>query len=190
MPEGELRITEHIGQQYTRRYIGEDGFKAYYIQNKERIDESIKKMFLYSELFYTGKVGNNPVSNFYKNGNNCMVVDKNNTALVTIFKFDFGTASDDANLRILDILLEDLKDINEQYEQTKENNEERIAEFQCDIMEEEQRISDYKDSIEESKNRIESFKAQLKVRQNEIEAVKKKVNRLQEQIVGKGLHGK
>ena len=91
--EENLEFTEHVLERYVERTMNKTGneIKQFLAQNEEQVKQQIIKLYQYSEPFWFGKIKDHNLTYFRINKNGwVLVVDKNQTKLITIYKVDLG----------------------------------------------------------------------------------------------------
>ncbi len=88
-----VNITKHFGLRYIERIKqikDKNERKVYYTKNQEKITEDANKMLEMSEFVWMGQLGDNITRKFFINGNIILVADTDETALITLYKTDYG----------------------------------------------------------------------------------------------------
>ena len=88
-----IEFTQHVLERYVERTMNKTGneIKQFLVQNEEQVKEQILKLYQYSEPFWYGKNKDHNYTYFRINKNGWLiVVDRNKTKLITLYKIDLG----------------------------------------------------------------------------------------------------
>ncbi|PDZ55752.1 hypothetical protein CON15_19625 [Bacillus cereus] len=130
-----VNITKHFGLRYIERIKqikDKNERKVYYTKNQEKITEDANKMLEMSEFVWMGQLGDNITRKFFINGNIILVADTDETALITLYKTDYGFP-EKANRAVAKELLEKLYELKIDLEQAKEEAEEQVDKVELEI---------------------------------------------------------
>ena len=92
-----IEFTEHVLERYVERTMDKSGneIKQFLAQNEEQVKQQILKLYQYSEPFWYGKNKEHNYTYFRINKNGWLiVVDRNKTKLITLYKIDLGLGED------------------------------------------------------------------------------------------------
>ena len=95
--EENIEFTEHVLERYVERTMNKSGneIKQFLAQNEEQVKEQLLKLYQYSEPFWFGKIKDHNSAYFRINKNGWLiVVDRNKTKLITLYKIDLGLGED------------------------------------------------------------------------------------------------
>lgn len=144
-----IEFTDHVLERYVERTMNKTGneIKQFLAQNSEQVKQQILKLYQYSEPFWYGKNKDHNYTYFRINKNGWLiVVDRNKTKLITLYKIDLGLG----------------EDFNKQY----------ISEMIKFVSEKNQEIENdktvYDTTITETNNTIEDLKSQNNLLQAQI----------------------
>lgn len=130
-----MKYTEHSLLRYCERLKDRDrgiDAKQYLISNKQMIQEHIEKLFLSSELLYSGKLGATDRASIDLFGNKngwIFIVDPKDNTIITLYKIDLEVGDDDFNKLYIEKAFQTLKDKVTQHVEMCEKIEGEIKEF-------------------------------------------------------------
>lgn len=137
----ELEFTQHVLERYVERAMGKVGseIKQFLAQNEQLVKDQIMKLYQYSEPFWEGKNKEHNYTYFRINKNGWLIViDKNKSKLVTLYKIDLGLG-EDFNKEYIQAMTENVKELNTQieesrnsYSEVKEQNDKTIEELKTE----------------------------------------------------------
>lgn len=145
-----IEFTEHVLERYVERAMNKTGneIKQFLAQNEEQIKQQILKLYQYSEPFWYGKNKDHNYSYFRINKNGWLiVVDRNKTKLITLYKIDLGLG-ENFNKRYISEMIQFVTKANIEIENAK---------------------SKYNDEVTENNNVIDELKQQNKLLQSQID---------------------
>lgn len=137
-PLNEMTFTNHIIDRYVERTMGKTGneLKQFVAQNSDQVKEKILKLYEYSELLWYGKIKEHDFTYFTINRDGwVIVIDKNQTKLVTIYQVDLGLGVDFNKQYIAEIKqyveteMKNIEDLQFKYEEMVEENTKTINNF-------------------------------------------------------------
>lgn len=136
----EIEFTQHVLERYVERAMGKAGneIKQFLAQNEQMVKDQILKLYQYSEPFWEGKNKEHNYTYFRINKNGWLiVVDKNKTKLVTLYKIDLGLG-EEFNKEYIKAMIKNVNKLNNQIEsnknsylEIKEKNDEIIEELKA-----------------------------------------------------------
>ncbi len=88
-----INIKKHFYERFVERVVGITDRQAMQIHiatEKEKLTKDILAMFEHAVFVYRGQIGNNFTCNFYMRDHMIMIADSQNSALITIYKCDYG----------------------------------------------------------------------------------------------------
>ena len=154
----------------------------------DKIVEDINKMIIYGQLLYSGKSLLDPKSpitiDIYNNGLWVVIVDKNKNHIITLYKIDLG-AGDDLNKEFYNILMKQLNNTKEEYENKSIQHLEEIDNIKDEIEQNNLTIADYKRRIKLLEEINESKKAQTVVLNHQIELAENNIRDVIAKMIGK-----
>lgn len=145
-----IEFTEHVLERYVERTMNKTGneIKQFLAQNEEQVKQQILKLYQYSEPFWYGKNKEHNYSYFRINKNGWLIViDKNKTKLITLYKIDLGLG-ENFNKQYISEMIQFVEKANIEIENAK---------------------SKYNDEVTENNNVIDELKQQNKLLQSQID---------------------
>lgn len=145
-----IEFTEHVLERYVERTMNKTGneIKQFLAQNEEQVKQQILKLYQYSEPFWYGKNKEHNYSYFRINKNGWLIViDKNKTKLITLYKIDLGLG-ENFNKQYISEMMQFVEKENTEIENAK---------------------SKYNDEVIENNNVINELKQQNKLLQSQID---------------------
>lgn len=161
MPLEKIEFTQHVLERYVERTMNKSGneIKQFLAQNLDQVKEQILKLYQYSEPFWYGKNKDHNYTYFRINKNGwVIVIDKNKTKLVTLYKIDLGLG-EEFNKEYIMAMTEKIR----QEMQDIDNNR---SSYETKIKENDEVINDLK-----SHNNL--LQSQIKVNNDTIELLQK-----------------
>lgn len=166
-----MDITNHAKERYVERIkgiLGKNEIKQYIVQNEDKIEEHILKLYEYSEKIFTGQIGGDKTTkDFHLNGDICLVVGDD--CIRTIYKINFAFP-EKTRLMVIEDLKQEIIRIKDEI-----NNEKQIVDAkrqECDI-----KIQQAKQEIKALKESIEIKEDEIKIYESEKELLNKKIRR-------------
>lgn len=156
-----IEFTQHVLERYVERTMNKTGneIKQFLVQNEEQVKEQILKLYQYSEPFWYGKNKDHNYTYFRINKNGWLiVVDRNKTKLITLYKIDLGLGEEFNKQYISEMkkLVENITiEIEEEKNQWAEKNEKNNK------------------AIEEMKAQNNLLQAQIKLNNDTIDILEK-----------------
>lgn len=163
-----INCTKHSLQRWVERVIGIETKlerDAYVTEMQEQLKVDMNKTLDYAMFVYKGQIGDNITRNYYLKDEIVIVTDTVNSAIITVWKIDFGFTGD-LNLTIAKRLVKEIHDLNAQKEEvefkklleyevlsdslSKLNEDERLLKEQLKI------ISDKRKSVETAKKELDN----------------------------------
>lgn len=157
----DIEFTQHVLERYVERTMNKTGneVKQFLAQNEDKVKEQILKLYQYSEPFWYGKNKNHGYTYFRINKNGWLIViDKNKTKLITLYKIDLGLG-EDFNKQYIAEMKKLVKMKNEDIENEK--------------IELDKRIEENTKTIEELKSQNSLLQSQIKINNETIEILEK-----------------
>jgi len=156
-----MNITNHGLKRYAERFkkIERNELERDIIINKELYTEELNKMFGFSKLLHTGKFNEtNENTNYYIVDNIILVIDLNNTKIITLYRIEFGFGRE-VDKNILFGLLKELDNAETEYleamdivKEQKNDMEYKILSLEEDISSTIELLNTLKLSLSELKN--------------------------------------
>ncbi|HDR4373513.1 hypothetical protein QUF96_03190 [Bacillus bombysepticus] len=114
-----MNVTKHFKRRYAQRIKnvkGKEEISLFVTTNQDKISEDAKKMMEHAIFIWKGQLGETNITrNFYINGDIILVADTDNTALVTLYKTDYGYPAK-TNRMIAKDLLENIQGLSAELE--------------------------------------------------------------------------
>lgn len=157
----DIEFTQHVLERYVERTMNKTGneVKQFLAQNEEQVRQQILKLFQSSEPFWYGKNKNHNYTYFRINKNGWLIViDKNKTKLITLYKIDLGLG-EDFNKQYIAEMKKLVKMKNEDIENEK--------------IELDKKIEENTKTIEELKSQNSLLQSQIKINNETIEILEK-----------------
>ena len=126
-----MNITNHGLKRYAERFksVLKNELEVDIVVNKDLYIEELNKMFSFSKLIYTGKFNEtNENTNYYTVDNIILVVDLNNTKIITLYRIEFGFGRE-VDKNILVGLLKQLDDAETEYIKAMEVTKEKQSDL-------------------------------------------------------------
>lgn len=145
-----IEFTEHVLERYVERTMNKTGneIKQFLAQNEEQVKQQILKLYQYSEPFWYGKNKEHNYTYFRINKNGWLIViDRNKTKLITLYKIDLGLG-ENFNKQYISEMMQFVEKENTEIENAK---------------------SKYNDEVIENNNVINELKQQNKLLQSQID---------------------
>jgi len=156
-----MNVRNHFLERYCERILNmedKNEIKQYIVQNRDRLISECLKMFEHAEYIYSGQLWDNVTRNYYIRDNIILVTDTNNSALITLFRCDFGFP-EKTNRSIV----QDLKDEIRVKQDELKNVEDEISifieqkQYELDVIEKQLNIiEDQKKLLEQKRDLIKS----------------------------------
>lgn len=89
----QINIKKHFYERFVERVMGitdKVEIMRHINEHRDKLANDINKMFEYAVFVYRGQIGNNITMNFYMRDHMIIIADTQNTALITIYKCDYG----------------------------------------------------------------------------------------------------
>lgn len=156
-----IEFTQHVLERYVERTMNKTGneIKQFLAQNEEQVKQQILKLYQYSEPFWQGKNKDHNYTYFRINKNGWLIViDKNKTKLITLYKIDLGLG-EEFNKQYISEMKKNVDILNEKIETAKTDYNDKV-------------LSNNK-VIEELKDQIKLLQAQIKSSNDTIELLEK-----------------
>ncbi len=157
----DIEFTQHVLERYVERTMNKTGneIKQFLAQNEEQVKQQILKLYQYSEPFWQGKNKDHNYTYFRINKNGWLIViDKNKTKLITLYKIDLGLG-EEFNKQYISEMKKNVDILNEKIETAKTDYNDKV-------------LSNNK-VIEELKDQIKLLQAQIKSSNDTIELLEK-----------------
>ena len=184
-------VSQHAKERYSERIMEKDtriSVVQFMTDHDDKIVEDINKMIIYGQLLYSGKSLLDPKSpitiDIYNNGLWVVIVDKNKNHIITLYKIDLG-AGDDLNKEFYNILMKQLNNTKEEYENKSIQHLEEIDNIKDEIEQNNLTIADYKRRIKLLEEINESKKAQTVVLNHQIELAENNIRDVIAKMIGK-----
>lgn len=154
----EIRITDHCLKRYAERVMDRPiiGLEA---ENKAK--NEIKKLYLSSELYYTGVIGksNNVVQVRCNKNGWTFIIDKEGKTIITLYKVDLMVDSDEVNQLYVDKALAKITNLKEVYEQSINSALEEEIKYNDELSKIDREINEYENTVKSLKARREAVKS-------------------------------
>jgi hypothetical protein len=174
-----MNITKHARKRYTERIKGitTKDEVAYYMNNNEQIiTESILKMFEHSTRTWRGQLGDNVTRNYYLASDIVLVTNTDDSAIVTLYKVDFGFPAE-TNHKVVNDLIEKIRVLEEYNEEElgKAMEDEKKLEFE--VYHDNLELEILQKQIEDVKNRIKAKQEMIKVHKNKTSSIENEIKK-------------
>lgn len=185
-PLEKIEFTNHILERYVERTMNksENEAKQFLAQNSEQIKEKILKLYEYSEPFWCGKTKDHDFTYFTINRDGwVIVIDKNKTKLVTIYRVDLGL-SKEFNKQYINEIKEYVEKEFTEIELVKKDYNIHVAENNAKInaLKEENKV--IQAELEQNNNRIKLLEMEKDVELKSIALKEKDLHRKIEKFIG------
>ena len=154
----EIRITDHCLKRYAERVMDRPiiGLEA---ENKAK--NEIKKLYLSSELYYTGVIGksNNVVQVRCNKNGWTFIIDKEGKTIITLYKVDLMVDSDEVNQLYVDKALFKITSLKDAYEKAVNSAIEEEIKYNDELSTIDRQITDYENTIKTLKARKEAIRS-------------------------------
>lgn len=156
-----MNVTKHAIKRYVERIdgISKEEVGGYISVNETRIHSNIETMYEHAQLIWRGQLYDNITRNYYLNKDIILVTSTDNSAIITLYRIDFGFPTH-TNRSVISDLREHIMELQEEYEEAEQQlQEEKDAlDHQIDFLDKQIKIM-----LEQ----VESLKAQHKVKTDE-----------------------
>ena len=167
-----MDITNHCKRRYAERIKNINNsveVKEYISLNSDQIEKDINKIFEHAQFIATSQVGGDKTSkNFYISDNVILVVNTEDTAIITLYKVDFGFP-DRTNRAITKDLLEEIAKLNNKLQQENNSIDKYVGSKKLDI-------DNWNNEIDCLQEQISSFKRKIKIAEADIDEKRKSTN--------------
>lgn len=159
-----VNVKNHAKQRYIERIVGvtdQMEWKRYLAVNDAQIVEHVNRMVEHSNFIYRGQIGDNTTKVFRMADNIILILDSQESTVITMFKciFDFGEDMDRQIIRHellqIDNLNAELRSIDEQIKEFVEQKQMEISTF-------DQTIKAMEEQIKSLRTQKESADAEIK----------------------------
>lgn len=173
-----INITKHAFDRYAERILGyTDQFAArqYVNANEEKVTEDINKLFSFSTLLWTGQInGDKSTKNYYLKDNIILVTDTSNTALITLYRIDFGF-SNEIDRIISEKLLEEILELQNKLSERKMAVAETAEIKKAELSNIESELFILKNQVKLLEFKRQAKDSEIKVLFNDVEIVSKQI---------------
>lgn len=152
--ENTFTISTHAKNRYAERLLTKDDnneIQRFIVENEEKIKTDINKMIEYGERIFTGKQsqkdGKGKVLDVYIKDTWVILVDSQNSVVVTIYKIDLGLG-DDFNTEYVKKYIEKIHEVQTEF-----------SSVQMQVLEE---SNMYRQMIDEAQTQIKEYKGFIK----------------------------
>lgn len=185
-PLEKIEFTNHILERYVERTMNksENEAKQFLAQNSEQIKEKILKLYEYSEPFWCGKIKDHDFTYFTINRDGwVIVIDKNKTKLVTIYRVDLGL-SKEFNKQYINEIKEYVEKEFTEIELVKKDYNIHVAENNAKINALKEENKAIQAELEQNNNRIKLLEMEKDVELKSIALKEKDLHRKIEKFIG------
>lgn len=180
-------VSQHAKERYSERIMDKNhptDVTMYINNNLEKINTDINKMIEYGQLIHSGKNENGQVMDIYLKDLWIILVDKNKSKVITLFKIDLGVG-EDFDKEFINRNLDKLLKAKENYSQVTQEIERESNDYDTLVKENERIINEYKSIIKKLENQNAAYKdviASLKVNKD---IALKEINDIVAVLIGK-----
>lgn len=167
-------FSDHALLRYCERVSNRDAgcdAKQYLILNRERIDKEVEKLFISSELLYTGKLGATDRQSIQLFGNKngwVFIVDPVNGTIITLYKIDLEVDDSDFNQQYIEKAFQILKNKVDSHKRLCDELSTEISEIQKEKNNNLEEIKILKKHIKLLEESNESFDTFIRLKQSQI----------------------
>lgn len=171
-----MNITKHAKKRYTERIkeIHKDEVAYYMNNNEEQIVEDVLKIFEHSTKVWRGQLGDNVTRNYYMSSNIILVTNTDDSAIVTLYKVDFGFPTE-TNLKVSKDLVDKIKELEEQGLEVIEKSEQEDERLEYEI-------GNFKMQLSILEEQMKNCKDNIKLREEELKLNKTKVHHIENEV--------
>lgn len=150
-------VTNHALQRYAERIkkVNKSEIHQTILDSKDLFVDELRKMYVNSKLIYQGNFNGNEIGNFRVADDICLILDTNETKIITLYRVDFGMGR-----KINKMMLEEL---------LKELDEKEV---------------NYLNAVEETRNEKDNIGYQILQLEEELESVHEQMKALKIGIQG------
>lgn len=192
-----INISQHAKERYAERIKRKTeliDINRFIIENEEKITKDIKLMIQYAECIYIGK--NTKKDRFgaintiavYVKDTWVLIYDTSKNTLVTLFKIETGL-DDDFNKLYTDKMIEKLKIMQKEAEDTKERVRQKNNELKIQIEEHNGLILEYKNYIKKLEEANNGYKAIMESNLIKVSQAEDDVEKIIDRLVSKNKLG-
>lgn len=192
-----INISQHAKERYAERIKRKTeliDINRFIIENEEKIVKDIKLMIQYAECIYIGK--NTKKDRFgaintiavYVKDTWVLIYDTSKNTLVTLFKIETGL-DDDFNKLYTDKMIEKLKIMQKEAEDTKERVRQKNNELKIQIEEHNGLILEYKNYIKKLEEANNGYKAIMESNLIKVSQAEDDVEKIIDRLVSKNKLG-
>jgi hypothetical protein len=155
-----MNVTNHCLKRYAQRFkdVIKEDLERDILANKDLYIEELNKMFSFSKLIYTGRFNEtNENTNYYIVDNIILVVDLNNTKIITLYRIEFGFERE-IDKNILIGLLKNLDQAETEYIKAMDIVKEQKSDMDYKILSLEEDISSTLELLNSMKSALKELK--------------------------------
>lgn len=181
-----IEFTEHVLERYVERIINKTGneVKQFLAQNEEQVKKQILKIYEYSEPFWYGKIKEHNMTYFRINRDGwVLVIDKNKTKLITIYKVDLGLGND-FNKQYISEVINFVNNANQEIENDKDLYSKSVVETKQNITELKEQNNLLQAQINNNNNTIKLLEDTDKILLDKISIAERKLKGKIEKFIG------
>lgn len=172
-----MDVTNHCIKRYVERIQGVEGekeVKQYITLHKEEVADNVRKIFEFAKHLYRGQIGDNVTRNYYLRDNIILVTNTGDTAIITLYKCDFGFP-ESTNRKVIKDLLEIIEKLHAELEVIETEFKEQTVQDELEIERIDTEIAAVKARIESLESRKKAIQEMVKTRKASSTSVQKQL---------------
>lgn len=181
-----IEFTEHVLERYVERTMDKSGneIKQFLAQNEEQVKQQILKLYQYSEPFWCGKNKEHNYTYFRINKNGWLIViDKNKTKLITLYKIDLGLG-EEFNKQYISQMIQFVENANQEIENEKEDYNNKVIGNNITIEELKQQNKLLQAQIQNNQDTIKMLEEDKNINLDKISIQEQKLKAKIEKFIG------
>lgn len=181
-----IEFTEHVLERYVERTMDKSGneIKQFLAQNEEQVKQQILKLYQYSEPFWYGKNKEHNYTYFRINKNGWLIViDKNKTKLITLYKIDLGLG-EEFNKQYISQMIQFVENANQEIENEKEDYNNKVIGNNMTIEELKQQNKLLQAQIQNNQDTIKMLEEDKNINLDKISIQEQKLKAKIEKFIG------
>lgn len=172
-----INISNHAYERFVERIVGiadPTDRRQYINSNKEMLTDRIFKMWDYAKYIWSGQLHDNTTKRFWIRDNIVMVTDTGTTALVTLYRIDYGY-KDDLNRQIAESILNDIETQRKELMFVEEDIRDTAERLELNLQEVQTKIKAHEDSIAALKQQSTAIKEQITAERMSADGLKREL---------------
>lgn len=174
-----MNITKHAKRRYVERILGittRNEVLEYVAKNSERIEEYVKTLYEYADFIWKGQIGDNITRNYFLKDDIIIVTDTQNTAIITLYKVDYGFP-EKTNLKIAKDLKSEIARLTNKYNKEIEKSKNKIDRKELELQNTELEIKSLENQIKLLKEKQDLLKNEIKCLKNNGQLINEEIKR-------------